>query len=475
MRIHLLGIGGTGMASLAGMLQASGHEVTGSDQGVYPPMSTLLEKWKIPVNCPYDAKNIQHKPDLVIIGNVISRDNSEAQAVLAQKLTYLSMPQAIQRFFLEGKKSLVVAGTHGKTTTTSLLAWLLEACKKEPSFFVGGKPQNFPQNFQLKPGPYFVLEGDEYDTAFFDKGPKFLHYQPHAVILTSVEFDHADIYRDLEHVRSSFRKLLAIIPQDGFLVANIDDPEVRALIQDFSGRVIRYATLPENRTQCDYFAELQSLENSTQFTLYEKGEKKLGEFNLKIPGRHNLSNALAVLALLTTLELDVKSLQEALPSFKGVKRRQEILGNPKGILVMDDFAHHPTAVRETILAIREQYPSRRLWAIFEPRSNTSKRDTFQNAYPFSFLQAHKVILASVFQPEKVKSGQTLNVKQIVEDINHNIKNYETASEKKALYLKNYEELVDYVVQESRHGDILLFMSNGDFGGVARKTLEKLKA
>ncbi|MCP5467715.1 MAG: UDP-N-acetylmuramate:L-alanyl-gamma-D-glutamyl-meso-diaminopimelate ligase [Deltaproteobacteria bacterium] len=477
MKIHLLGIGGTGMASLAGMLQASGHEITGSDQGIYPPMSTLLEEWKINVTCPYAEKNIPEQCDLVIIGNVISRNNPEAQEVIKRELPYLSMPETIQRFFLKDKKSLVVAGTHGKTTTTSMLSWVLEHCQQEPSFFVGGKPQNFPQNFQLKTGPYFVLEGDEYDTAFFDKGPKFLHYQPFAVILTSIEFDHADIYRDLEHVRSSFRKLMQIIPEEGLLIANIDDPEVKALLKEYPGRVVRYAMLPENRQQCDYYADLESIENNTHFSLYEKGEKKLGKFQLNIPGRHNLSNSLGVLSLCCKLGLDLKTMQEALVQFKGVKRRQEILGETNNILIIDDFAHHPSAVRETILAIHEKFPQRRLWAIFEPRSNTSKRDIFQNQYPQSFRLADQVILASVFQPEKVQSGQTLNVDKIVQEINQQMeRNSEIGSQdKKAVHINNYDQLVSHLVKESQSGDILLFMSNGDFGGVARKTLENLKS
>lgn len=471
MKIHLIGICGTGMASLAGMLKASGHEVQGSDQNVYPPMSTILEQAGIPIYSPYSADNLKTRPDLVVVGNAISRGNPEAEEVLAKNIPYVSMPQALGRFFLEGKTPLVVAGTHGKTTTASLLAWVLESAGKDPSFFIGGLPKNFGANFKLGKGEYFVLEGDEYDTAFFDKGPKFLHYRPRHVLLTSVEFDHADIYQDLEHVKSAFRRLLDIIPEDGSLVANLDFPVVQELVETFPRRRVSYAMNPELHESADYFGEILETGEKTSFCIVSREQGKEcchHEVAWEIPGAHNVSNALGVVALASTLGLSWQEIRQGLVSFQGVKRRQDVLGEVGGVLVIDDFAHHPTAVKETVAAVRKKYPHRRLWAIFEPRSNSSKRDVFQADYPASFAEADRVILADVFMPEKVKSGKVLDVDQVVAEINR------AQAQPKARHLSGVETMVDILCQESSSGDVLLFMSNGGFGGIHPKILRALQ-
>jgi len=472
MRIHLIGICGTGMASLAGMLKASGHQVQGSDQNVYPPMSTILEQAGIPVFSPYDAKNLESSPELVIVGNAISRGNAEAEEVLAKGIPYLSMPQALAKFYLQGKKSLVVAGTHGKTTTASLLAWVLETAGKEPSFFIGGIPKNFGSNFKLGKGEYFVMEGDEYDTAFFDKGPKFLHYQPNRVLLTSVEFDHADIYEDLEHVKSAFRKLLDIIPSGGGLVANLDFPVVGELLGAFSKPTTTYAMQADFHGKVDYFGEILGTGAKTSFCIVSRehgNECCHHEVSWEIPGAHNVSNALGVVALCFQLGLTWEEIRRGLTTFEGVKRRQDVLGEVGGVLVIDDFAHHPTAVKETVTAVRKKYPNRRLWAVFEPRSNSSKRDVFQADYPASFEAADQVLIADVFMPEKVKTGKVLDVEHVVAEIN------QKAGRSKAKNLSGVETMVRSLNEDVLPGDVLLFMSNGGFGGIHQKMLQALES
>jgi len=470
MKIHLIGICGTGMASLAGMLKARGHEVQGSDQNVYPPMSTILQGAGIPIFSPYSADNLSSKPELVIVGNAISRGNPEAEAVLSQSIPYLSMPQALAKFFLEGKTPLVVAGTHGKTTTASLLAWVLQSAGKDPSFFIGGLPKNFGTNFKLGKGEYFVLEGDEYDTAFFDKGPKFLHYQPQHVLLTSVEFDHADIYEDLEHVKAAFRRLLQILPRQGTLVANLDFSTVEELAAEFSGEKSTYAMKPDYHERVDYFGEILATGEKTSFCVVSREHGREcchHEVAWEIPGAHNVSNALGVVALGTKLGLSWQQIREGLTSFQGVKRRQDILGEAGGILVLDDFAHHPTAVKETVSAVRKKYPGRRLWAIFEPRSNSSKRDVFQADYPASFADADQVLVADVFMPEKVKSGKVLDVDRVVAEVNR------LSSQTKARHLPGVDAMIAALMAETRSGDVLLFMSNGGFGGIQQRALQAL--
>jgi UDP-N-acetylmuramate: L-alanyl-gamma-D-glutamyl-meso-diaminopimelate ligase len=465
MKIYLMGIGGTGMASLAGMLVASGHEVRGSDKGVYPPMSLLLQEFGVPVASPYDAKNLSPTPDLVVIGNVISRDHPEAQAVLAQNIPYDSMAEIIRRFFLGGKSSLVVAGTHGKTTTTALLAWVLQSAGRDPGFFIGGRPKNFPQNFQLGRGEFFVLEGDEYDTAFFDKGPKFLHYEPRHVLLTSIEFDHADIYQNLDQILISFKKLLDLIPAGGSLVANLDFPEVEGLVKEFPGKCITYTMNPEKKSHADYFAEVFQVAPKAGFRIStSKGE--IVEMFWDMMGAHNVSNALGVVALARDIGLSWEEIRRGLEGFKGVARRQELLGIPGGITVMDDFAHHPTAVRETLAALRQRYPAQRLWALFEPRSNTTKRDVFQKDYAMAFDDADLVLIDDVFQPEKVKDGKVMDIEKLAADIT-------ARGRARARHLSGTDRILQTLRSELQAGDVVLLMSNGDFGGLGPKLLKVL--
>src|SRR5512136_1655352 len=365
--VHLMGICGTAMASLAGILKQEGYLVTGSDQNVYPPMSLFLEDLSIPVLEGYKAENLHPAPDLVIVGNVITKLNPEAVELSRLGLPYLSLPQALQAFAMKGKKSIVICGTHGKTTTTALIAWILENAGLDPSFMVGGIPKNFGKSFKLGGGPYFVIEGDEYDTAFFDKGPKFLHYSPWVTILTSIEFDHADIYRDLDHVRQSFRKLIHLIPSDGLLIANQDDPIVTAEVKLARCPVITYSP----GSDADWTASDIAVQEDFTFLRAKNRDGGNVEIKTSLYGRHNVSNLLSTLPLSVFLDIDVRNLLKGLASFQGVKRRQEIKGEAAGILVLDDFAHHPSAVRETLLAVKEKYRHRRLVAAFEPRSNSS--------------------------------------------------------------------------------------------------------
>lgn len=474
-KIHLMGIGGTGMASLAGMLKAQGHKVQGSDQGVYPPMSDVLESFGIPVFTPYDPNNLSDDIDLVVIGNVISRGNTEVEAVLKRGIAYESMAEVIRQFFLKDKTSLVVAGTHGKTTTTSMLAWVLESAGRDPGFFVGGKPKNFPHNFKLsatdktQTQKYFVLEGDEYDTAFFDKEPKFLHYEPRHALLTSVEFDHADIYEDLEAIRVSFRKLLKLIPPDGSLIANLDFVEVGDLLKGFSGKAITYTTQENLKDKADYFAKLISSESETHFEVFanQEGPTKPISITWSMPGLHNISNALGVIALTRHLGLSWEEIKQGLASFEGVARRQDLLGEVGGITLIDDFAHHPTAVQSTLEAIKARYKTGRLWGVFEPRSNTSKRDIFQKQYAKAFDAADKAIIAEVFRPDKAPEGHVLNTEKLASEISER-------GHTQASALRGVENIIDVLKQETQPGDVILLMSNGDFGGLGQKLLKALE-
>lgn len=459
--IHLIAICGTAMGTLAGMLKAKGFQVSGSDDNVYPPMSTQLEKWGIQIQKGFSAENLNPKPDLVIVGNAVSKTNPEVVALLDSGIEYISLPQALARFFLEGKKTLVAAGTHGKTTTTSLLSWVLYDCGLDPSFLVGGIPQNFDSSFRLGNGKYFAIEGDEYDTAFFDKGPKFWHYQPYQAILTGVEFDHADIYRDIEHLKSAFKKFAELIPADGALYYSGDNPIAVELSAFCQGRKISYGF----DSRCEFRAEkIQFGSEGAQFDLYRNADC-LGSFKSPLPGRHNLQNLLGVLGLMINLNVPLQKLQQAVLQFKSVKRRQEVRGVVNNITVMDDFAHHPTAIAETIDAIKSKYPGQKVWAIFEPRSNSSKRDIFQHDFPKALAHADEVLLAKVFMPEKVKEGKVLDVLQVAEDV-------KKAGVPTTANLE-VDEIVSFLKQKAKSGDVLLVMSNGGFGGIHQKLLDQL--
>ena len=465
--VHLIAACGVGMASLAGMLQEKGFRVTGSDANVYPPMSTQLEKLGIRLFSPYAAENIPEDADLVIVGNAVSRENPEAMEAVRRGLPALSMPQAVDRFFLPGKEPVVVAGTHGKTTTTSLAAWSLFALGADPSFLVGGIPRNFPVSYRLGEGRHFVIEGDEYDTAWFDKGPKFLHYRPRVAILTGIEFDHADIYRDLPHLTESFRKLVRILPKEGLLVACADTPEAVAVAREAVCPVTFYhagdrpAVEPPSEPWVVRTAPGEG--EHSRFRIERGGESH--EFPLSLPGRHNAANGAAVAIVLMRLGFPPERVAEAFHGFLGVRRRQEVLGEFGGVLLVDDFAHHPTAVRETIGAMRSRYPGRPVTAVFEPRSNTSRRKLFQREFAEALAGADSVVVASVFGAEKFPPAERLDPGEVAASVR--------ASGREALHIAEVDRIVEHLASTARPGDLVLIMSNGGFGGIQGKVAAAL--
>jgi UDP-N-acetylmuramate: L-alanyl-gamma-D-glutamyl-meso-diaminopimelate ligase len=460
-RIHLMGIAGTAMASLAGMLKQKGYSVSGSDQNIYPPMSHFLERLSIPVLAGYKPENLHHAPDLVVVGNVITKLNPEAIELARLGIPYLSLPQALQLFAMKGKKSIVIAGTHGKTTTSSIVSWILEQGGLDPGFMIGGIPLNFGNNFNLGTGPYFVIEGDEYDTAFFDKSPKLLHYSPFIAIVTSIEFDHADIYRDLGHVRTSFRRFIDLLPSDGLLIANGDDPVVMEEAKRAKCPVMTYGL----KETVDWEGlDIVVKAEYTQLRVSNEARELIGLIT-PLYGRHNISNLISAVALSEFLKLDPESLRRALRTFKGVKRRQEIKGEKKGILVLDDFAHHPTAVKETIQAVKDKY-RRRLIAVFEPRSNSSRRNVFQSSYATSFDQADLTFLPEPPLTEKIPIQERLSSVKLVEDLRRR--------GLEASYFPNADLLLEGVLEKIRPGDVVLFMSNGSFDNLPARLLDRLE-
>lgn len=459
--IYLIAICGSGMASLAGLLQKSGYRVTGSDSNIYPPMSTLLESAGIDIKSGYRRANIADDIDEVVIGNAVSKDNEEVLAVQEKGIPYISFPEAIKKFYLKNRKSLVVAGTHGKTTTTALLSWTLHSAERKPGFMVGGWMKNFDGNHAIPQGEFFVSEGDEYDTAFFDKGPKFLHYNPFASILTGIEFDHADIYRDLDHIKDSFRKFVDIIHPDGFLLTAFSDENVKDVLAGAVCKVETYGFSPS----ADWAASDYKFENGEgHFTLSHQGGK-IAAFHLPMIGRHNIENATAVAAMSLKLGLTAQEIQKGFSTFKGIKRRQEIVGVKNGVTVIDDFAHHPTAIQLTLEAVREAYPGQRVWAVFEPRSATCKRKIFEDRLPQSFAVADRVILAGLFSPDKIPPEDRLDPKRVVACINENGGD--------AYFIPDINSLVDKMADECRPQDVLLIMSSGGFSGIQQKLLDRL--
>jgi UDP-N-acetylmuramate: L-alanyl-gamma-D-glutamyl-meso-diaminopimelate ligase len=461
--IHLIAACGVGMASLAGLLQARGYRVTGSDQNIYPPMSTYLTEIGIDVLAGYQPEHLSPRPDLVVVGNAVSRSNPEAQEVLNQNIPYISFPQALGQFLIGSRMSVAVAGTHGKTTTTALAAWVLTCAGLDPGFFIGGVPLNFGNGWRVGEGNHVVIEGDEYDTAFFDKGPKFLHYRPRHVIFTGVEFDHADIYQDLEHVKTAFTRLMDIIPRDGSLVLCADYPAALEISTGVRCPRITYG----HRSDADWTASnVQFHEGRTFFDACYRGKSE-SRIEVTLIGRHNVMNALAVYAMGRALDIERDKLVEGFPTFRGVKRRQEIRGERRGVLVIDDFAHHPTAVRETIDAVRAAYRGRRLWAIFEPRIHTSKRSIFEKEFADALAQADRIVIADVYQPEKISKDQLLSVENVVSQING------FDREPRARVIGDAVEIAACVAREAHPGDVVLVMSNGGFDAVQDKILQAL--
>lgn len=448
--VHLLGICGTGMAALAGILKEQGYQVSGSDEHTYPPMSTFLEGLGIPIREGYRPENLNPRPELAVIGNVIRADNPEAQAVLALGIPKLSLPEALNRFLVRDRQALVVSGTHGKTTTASLLAWLLYAAGLEPSFMIGGILRNFQANYRVGQGPYVVLEGDEYDTAFFDKRPKFLLFHPRLAILTSVEFDHADIYADLAQVIRAFETFVAQMPAESKLVAWSDAPLVREVSAQTSAPVWFYGLDSQAAWQA---RELEPWGEGMRFTVYRHG-KRWDRFYVPLAGRHNVLNVLAVLASLSRLGLERRVLKEALPQFAGVKRRLEVIGDYQGITLVDDFAHHPTAVAETLQAARGRFPGRRLLVAFEPRTNTSRRKIFQQDYVRAFKEADLLLVREPPDLWKVPEDDQFSSAQLAADLE--------AQGRRARYFPDTDSLRTALLAEAAPGDVILVMSNGSF-------------
>lgn len=461
--IHLIAVCGVGMAPLAGLLKSAGYRVTGSDQNVYPPMSNYLAEVGIEVQAGFHETNLSPRPDLVIIGNAISRDNPEAAAVLDERLPYMSFPQALGHFLIGKRRSIVVTGTHGKTTTTALMAWVLKSAGSNPGFFVGGVPINFGSGWQVGEGGAVVLEGDEYDSAFFDKGPKFLHYRPYNAILTSVEFDHADIYRDLEHLKDAFRRFVELMPSDGTLVACYDYPAVKEIVAAARCRVISYGESSDN----DWTVRNVRPEQVRTFFEPCLKDNSEGEVELGAIGRHNVKNALAVYALGRELGLERRQLCDGFKTFLGVKRRQEIKGERRGVWVIDDFAHHPTAVWETITAVKDAFAGRRLWAVFEPRSNTSRRNVFEREFARALALADRVIVSGVHQPEKIPAPERLSVQRVIESIN------DSQCQNRAVLIEGADNIAAHLAAHAVPGDVILVMSNGGFDGVQDKILAAL--
>jgi len=465
--IHLIGICGTAMASLAGLLQLKGHRITGSDQAAYPPMSDLLRSLNIPVAGPFSEGNLEPRPDLVIVGNAMSRGNVELEYVLDRKIPFKSLAQVIHEEFLPGRESLVVAGTHGKTTTTSMLAWIYEVASKQrpelrPSFLIGGVAENFGTSFQLSDGLPFILEGDEYDTAFFDKGPKFMHYFPDALILTHVEFDHADIYHDLDAVKTAFKRLVNLVPRRGRIVAfdgaaNVDECVSRAF-----SRVERYGF------KADSHWRIEGLEHQgpeTRWRVAREG-RPWAEFAMKLAGAHNALNATAAAALAAGQGIPVDAIAEALATFRSVKRRLEVRAVIDGVTIIDDFAHHPTAIRETLKALRESYANARLWAVLEPRSNTLRRNVFEGELVESLLLADRVVVAGVFKLESIPEHERLHPEAVVSALN--------AEGGKAMLLKDAGSIVEAIAPELKPGDVVAILSNGGFDGIYDKLPRRLR-
>lgn len=464
---HLIGIGGTAMASLAGLLKQAGHNVTGSDENVYPPMSDELREMGISFREGYSPGNLDPSPDIVIVGNAISRGNSELEAVLERKLHYTSAAVTIKEEFIRGRHSLAVAGTHGKTSTTSLLAWTLECAGLNPSFLIGGVAENFQKSFRLTDSNFFVIEADEYDTAYFDKGPKMWHYLPDTAILNNIEFDHADIYRDEEAYNFAFARFINLIPRNGHLIAGWDSPLVRQLAPK-SFAPIQYFSfdgdIPLDASTGWCATDVEFGETGSAFTVMLNGSK-WGEIRMPMTGAFSIRNALAVIAAASTVGAAKADLIQAFSTYKSVKRRMEVRGEARGVVIIDDFAHHPTAVRETIQAVRQKYAGRRLVAVFEPRSYTAQRREFQTEYERALGMADEIVFGGLFHPERYTSETAVDPEVLVAAWR--------GLGRPASYIPDADNIVAYLTPRLKPGDVVLVMSNGSFGGIHGKLLTAL--
>ena len=474
--IHIMGIGGTAMGALAGMLVDAGHTVTGSDGGVvYPPMSDYLASLGVSPMVGFHAENLDHRPDLVVVGNVVRRDYEEARALLASDLPYTSFPSLLGARFLERTRNIVAAGTHGKTTTTSIIAWLLEAAGRDPGFLIGGVAANFDRTARAGAGEFFVIEGDEYDTAFFDKGPKFLHYRPTTAILTSIEFDHADIYRDLAHCQESFRKLMAALPADGCVVARWDHDAVAEVAGEATCELRRYGPGQDWDGRID---SVDTQAGTMRFTVLHEG-RVFGTFDSILVGEHNLYNQVAAVAALAREGLTAEDLAPGFASFKGIRRRQEVSAEVDEVTIIDDFAHHPTAVHLTLEALRLRFGGRRLWAIFEPRSNSSRRNIFQDAYASSFGAADVVVLAPPRNLERIPEGERFDADAVVAHIRSLGCQAHVWGRGIDGTLPDAATSADLIAAQVAAnvlpGDVVAVLSNGGFGGIHGKLRARIAA
>jgi UDP-N-acetylmuramate: L-alanyl-gamma-D-glutamyl-meso-diaminopimelate ligase len=460
-KIHLIAVCGTGMGALACMLKNLGFEITGSDHKIYPPMSDFLVGQGVHIMDGFDAAHISAGTNLVIVGNAVTRENPEAKKMEQMGIPFCSMPQALNHFVARDKKTLVISGTHGKTTTASILAWMLYKAGLDPSYMIGGILQNFDSNFRLGGGGYMIIEGDEYDTAFFDKGPKFMHFRPAMTVLTSVEFDHADIFQDLNHVRTVFGGFLSRLDSTSLLLAFDGDENVKDLITQAHCRIEPYGHSDQSAW---HLTNVQIDAPWSRFDLLKFG-KPFGTFKTRLIGRHNLFNALPVIAIADHLGIPIEKISEALETFEGVKRRQQIRGQKNQITVMDDFAHHPTAVRETLEAVKSFYARKRLIAVFEPRTNSSMRNVFQDIYPQSFDFADCICIRQPPLLKKIPAAERFSSEQLVADLKKRGKD--------AHFFTDTDSIVEFLVRRAAPGDLILVMSNGSFDNIHEKLLEKL--
>ena len=459
--VHLIGIGGTGMTALAGLLHASGCRVTGSDMKIYPPTSKILQDLAVTVHTGFDPAHVDPAPDLVVVGNAVVRGNPEVEEVLDRGMAYTSMASLVAERFLRGRHSIVVAGTHGKTTTTSMLAWVLAHAGKEPSFLVGGLPQNFGSPFRLGRGPAFVIEGDEYDTAFFDKGPKFMHYRPNTVLLGTVEFDHADIYRDLEQVKTAFRRLTNTVPRRGLIVRYEDCAVTREVTSDALCKIEGYG-FDSGEWQA---SEYDETERGASFDVRKAGEP-FCRVEWRLAGEHNARNALAVVAAAHEQGLTAEEIAAGLAAFEGVRRRLEWRGEAGGVTVLDDFAHHPTAIDATLRAVRRRQRTGKVWAVFEPRSWSTRRSVFQDRLPGAFDAVDEVVVAEVFAADEIPKEERLDPQRLVADLG--------ARGQSARFLADVDSIVRELAASASPGDRVVVMSNGAFGGLHERLLEALR-
>ena len=454
---HFIGICGTAMGSVAAALQNRGYTITGSDQNVYPPMSDFLIKNNINVSVGHDENNIPDKVDLVVIGNAMSRGNVEVESVLNRKIPYTSLPELIKRYFLQGKRNIVITGTHGKTTTSSIIAHLLNDNGLNPNLMIGGIPLDIGEGGRFTESEFFVIEGDEYDTAFFDKRSKFVHYMPEIVVVNNIEFDHADIFNNIEEIKLSFKRMLNIVPENGIVFVNGDDNNAVEVTENCRAPVIKVGA----NDDCDFKIENLNLESfNSSFSI------KDNSYQLPMDGEFNVRNAAMAIAVSDFLNIDQQNIIESVSKFSGIARRQELRGEEKNVKVIDDFGHHPTAIAATIGALKQRYPDSKIWAIFEPRSNTSRRNLLQSELEDSLSQADGVIISEVPNPEKVPDGELLDVESVIENL--------SSRGKEAFIGLSSDDIVNKLIPLTSSGDTIVVLSNGGFGGIHEKLLEALK-